>query len=60
MEFLFGLIIFILDIWAIINVIQSRESGLAKLVWFLVILFLPLLGLIAWFFFGPRKVGGPS
>jgi hypothetical protein len=60
MEFLFGLIIFILDIWAIINVIQSRESGLAKLVWFLVILFLPLLGLIAWFFFGPRKVGGSS
>jgi hypothetical protein len=60
MEFLFGLIIFILDIWAIINVIQSRESGLAKLVWFLVILFLPLLGLIAWFFFGPRKIGATS
>ena len=55
MEFLFGLIILILDIWALINVFQSRVSGLAKLVWFLVILFLPLLGLIIWFFAGPRK-----
>jgi hypothetical protein len=55
MEFLFGLIILILDIWALINVIQSRASGLAKLVWFLVIFFLPVLGLIIWFFAGPRK-----
>ncbi len=55
MEFLFGLIILILDIWALINVFQSRTSGLAKLIWFLVIVFLPVLGLIIWFFAGPRK-----
>ncbi len=56
MEFLIGLIILILDVWALINVVQSRESGLAKLVWFLIIFFLPVLGLIIWFFVGPRKV----
>ena len=56
MEFLIGLIILILDVWALINVIQSSESGLAKLVWFLIIFFLPVLGLIIWFFVGPRKV----
>lgn len=58
MEFLLSLIILILDIWALINVIQSRASGLAKLVWFLVIVFLPVLGLIIWFFAGPRKISG--
>jgi len=58
MEFIFGLIILILDIWALINVVQSRASGLAKLVWFLVIVFLPVLGLIVWFFAGPRKMSG--
>lgn len=55
MELLLGLIVFILDVWAIINVIQSRESGIAKLIWTLVIIFLPVLGLIVWFFVGPRK-----
>ncbi len=55
MELLLGLVIFILDVWAIINVIQSHESGIAKVIWTLVIIFLPVLGLIVWFFVGPRK-----
>jgi hypothetical protein len=55
MEFLLGLIIFILDVWAIINVIQSHESGAIKLIWTLAIIFLPVIGLIVWFFAGPRK-----
>lgn len=56
MEFFLGLIILILDIWAIVNVIQSRASGIAKLIWLVVIFFLPVLGLIIWFFTGPRKI----
>jgi hypothetical protein len=56
MEFLLGVIIFVLDIWAILNIIQSKESGVAKLIWCLAILFLPVIGLIVWFFVGPRKV----
>ena len=55
MELLLGLIILGLDIWAIVNVLMSRESGLAKLIWLLVILILPVIGLIVWFFIGPRK-----
>ncbi|MFO7875351.1 MAG: PLDc N-terminal domain-containing protein [Desulfovermiculus sp.] len=56
MELLLGVIIFVLDIWAIVNIIQSKESGMAKLIWCLAILLLPLIGLIVWFFIGPRKV----
>ena len=50
-----GLLILIGDVWAIINVAQSRASNGSKLLWIVVILVLPLLGLIVWFFLGPRS-----
>jgi phospholipase D-like protein len=49
-----GLIILALDIWAIINVIQSGASTGSKVLWVILILVLPLVGLIIWFFTGPR------
>lgn len=49
-----GLIILALDIWAVINVIQSDASTGGKILWVLLILLLPLVGLIIWFFAGPR------
>lgn len=49
-----GLIILALDIWAIINVIQSGATTGSKILWVLLILVLPVLGLILWFFLGPR------
>lgn len=52
---LFGLLILAADIWAIVNIFQSDASTGWKVVWILVILILPLLGLIIWFFAGPRK-----
>lgn len=51
----FGLIILILDIWAIINVVNSNASTGSKVLWVLLILFLPVVGLIAWFLLGPKK-----
>lgn len=50
-----GLIILVLDIWAIINIIGSGASTGAKVIWVVVVLLLPLLGLILWFFMGPKK-----
>lgn len=50
----FGFILLVLDIWAIISVIQSRASTGAKVIWVVLILLLPLLGLIIWFFAGPK------
>ena len=49
-----GLLVLAGDIWAIINVLQSSASNGKKLVWILVVLLLPLLGLILWFLLGPR------
>jgi Phospholipase_D-nuclease N-terminal len=48
------LILLALDIWALISVIGSGETTGKKVIWVLVILFLPLVGFIAWFFMGPR------
>ena len=50
-----GFILLALDIWALIATIGSNESTGKKVIWVLVILFLPLLGFIAWFFVGPRS-----
>jgi hypothetical protein len=49
-----GLIILALDIWAVINVIQSDASTGGKILWVLLIIVLPLVGLIIWYFAGPR------
>ena len=51
---LLGLIILIADLYAIYQVLTSGASTGAKVVWTLAILLLPVLGLIAWLFFGPR------
>ncbi len=55
---LWGLLVLAADIWAILNIAQSSASTGTKLVWILVVLFLPVLGVILWFFMGPR--GGKS
>ena len=51
---LVGLIILALDIWAIINVLKSGTDTGMKIVWVLLILLLPVLGLIIWAIAGPR------
>ena len=51
---LIGLIILIADIWAIVNVFQSGASTGAKVIWIVVILVLPVLGLLIWLIAGPR------
>jgi hypothetical protein len=50
-----GLIILILDIWAIVKIIGSGASTGAKVIWIVVILLLPVLGLILWLLFGPKS-----
>jgi len=51
----FGLLILIGDIWAIINIFQSSASSEKKLIWVVAVVLLPVLGLILWFFLGPRN-----
>lgn len=51
---LFGLIILVLDVWAIVNVFQSSTSTGWKVVWIVLIIALPVVGFIIWLLFGPR------
>ena len=48
-----GIIVLILDIWAVINILQSGASNVEKLLWILLILLLPLIGFIIWLLMGP-------
>jgi len=51
---LFGLLILIADVWAIVNIFQSPASTGTKVLWTVLVLLLPVIGLIIWFFAGPR------
>jgi len=49
-----GLLVLALDIWAIINIFQSSASNEKKALWTVLVVLLPVVGLILWFFLGPR------
>jgi hypothetical protein len=51
---LFGLIILIADVWAVMKTIGSPGSTGNKVFWTVLILILPVLGLIIWLLAGPR------
>jgi hypothetical protein len=53
-----GLLILAADIWAILNIFQSRESTGTKALWIVLVLVLPVLGLIIWYFAGPKSATG--
>ena len=53
-ESLIGILILAADIWAIVSTVQSAASTGKKVLWILLVLLLPILGLILWFFLGPR------
>jgi hypothetical protein len=43
------------DIWAIINIVQSRASTGAKVLWVALVLVLPFIGFFIWLLAGPRS-----
>jgi hypothetical protein len=49
-----GLVILVLDIWAIINIFQSNADTGKKVLWTLLVVLFPLIGLIIWALAGPR------
>ncbi|WP_297769041.1 PLDc N-terminal domain-containing protein [uncultured Roseovarius sp.] len=50
-----GIILLILDIWAIVSIAGSVVSTGNKVLWIVLVLLLPLLGFILWLLFGPRS-----
>lgn len=49
-----GFIWLIIVIWAIVKTAQSSAGPVAKLLWILILLFFPILGLIIWLLLGPK------
>ena len=54
MKLILATIIFALDVWAIASIINTNESNGTKLIWILLVALLPVLGLIMWWFAGPK------
>ena len=50
-----GLIVLLLDIYAVVMILQSSAKTVEKLIWALVVFLLPLIGLIIWYVAGPGK-----
>jgi Phospholipase_D-nuclease N-terminal len=52
---LFGLVVLIADVWAIVNIFQSSADTGNKVLWIVIVFLLPLLGFILWYFWGPKS-----
>ena len=52
---LLSLIWLVIVIWAIIRTSQSATSTLAKVLWILILLFFPCIGLLLWLLLGPGR-----
>jgi hypothetical protein len=49
-----GLIVLIADVWAIVNIFQSGADTGKKVLWTVLVIILPVLGFILWYFLGPK------
>jgi hypothetical protein len=50
---IFGLIVLLLDVFAIFKIAGSSVSATKRVLWALLVLFLPVVGLVIWFVAGP-------
>jgi succinate dehydrogenase/fumarate reductase cytochrome b subunit len=51
---LWGLVVLVADIWAIVNILQSGADTTRKVLWTVLVIVLPVVGFILWYFFGPK------
>ncbi len=56
MPSLLGLVILILDIFAIVEIVKSSLTDGKKALWVILIVLLPVVGLILYYFLGRKKV----
>jgi hypothetical protein len=50
-----ALLILIADIYAIVMIVQSGARDIDRLLWVLLVLILPLIGVIVWYLAGPGR-----
>jgi Phospholipase_D-nuclease N-terminal len=51
---LWGLIVLVADVWAIVNIFQSKATTGTKVLWTVLVILLPVLGFIIWLIAGPK------
>lgn len=51
----FGVVWFILVLFAIVRTLRSTSGDLGKAIWIAILLFFPVGGLILWAIFGPEQ-----
>ncbi|MCC5962332.1 MAG: PLDc_N domain-containing protein [Rhodobacteraceae bacterium] len=49
-----GILHLALVIWAAVSIVNSGATQLQKVIWILLVLVFPLIGLIIWFLAGPK------
>lgn len=52
---LLGVLIFVLDIIAIVSILKSSADSGTKLLWIVLVILLPFLGMILYFLMGPGR-----
>ncbi len=53
--FILFIVPFVLWIWALVDILKSEFTGYNKIIWLLLVIFLPLLGLILYYFIGRKQ-----
>ena len=51
----FGFLLLIADVWAIVKTVQSGATTGSKVIWIVLILILPLVGLLIWLLAVPKS-----
>jgi hypothetical protein len=51
---LWGLLVLVADIWAIVNIVQSSVKTEVKILWVVIVALLPVIGVVLWYFIGPK------
>ncbi len=52
---LIGILVFVLDIIAIVSILKSSADGATKILWMLLVILLPFIGMILYFAMGPGR-----
>lgn len=56
---LISLISLVLIVWGLIGILQSSATTVEKLIWVLILIFVPIAGFILWYFIGPGSKAFP-
>ncbi len=52
---LLGLVILVLDVIAIVSILKSSADTGTKILWCLLVIFLPVVGMVLYFLMGPGR-----